>query len=103
MIVFKGNGCVWNGTRKNIIKFVDGTYATDKPSEIERLKDYPTIPPGAVEEYYSKKTDIVVEVTAEKTIDDYNIKELKEYAKERDINLHGKTTKADILEIIKGE
>ena len=50
-ITFLGNGLVWTGNRKNMIRFVDGKYATEDKAEIERLRGYPTDPVGAYAEY----------------------------------------------------
>lgn len=90
-MVFLGNGLVFVQSGKNI-KFVDGKYSTENKREIERLKDYPTDPPNAIED-----------LDKPKEVKDYTIKELKIYAKENYIDLKDAKKKGDILEIIEDQ
>lgn len=55
-ITFRGNGVVWDKTRnRRLCKFEKGIYETDNAHDIEVLRDYPTYPENAVNEYYAEK------------------------------------------------
>ena len=97
-MVFLGNGLVFVQGGKNI-KFIDGKYSTEDKREIERLKDYPTDPPNAMEGNNSIPFNAEWH---ERELKDYTIKELKIYADENDIDLKDAKKKVDILEIVGG-
>ena len=53
-ITFLGHGLVWDNSHEKVLcEFVNGRYKTDNLIEIERLKNYPTHPPGEVAKYYA--------------------------------------------------
>ena len=113
-ITFKGNGIVWDKDKeKTLCKFegghyensvwLEGEFTTDDPGIIEKLKNYPTVPADAMK-YYREEKEKSVELTLEWYEDDlekHSVKELKEYAIKKGVDLGSSKAKADIIEVLR--
>lgn len=85
----KKTGVIWDGEKNRpLAAFKDGVFYTEDQAIAEKLKAM-----GLTVEGEFKEPDPLAAMT---------VKELTEYAKEKNIDLGGATKKADILKIIKG-